>query len=425
MNEVRRLLLPLCLAALVVAVSPLTALAATDPLLGSSGNYAVLAASTITDAGASWITGQLALSPGTSVTGFPPGTVGHEDIANGAALQAKNDAKAAYSNAAAETPFVTLSADLGGMTLVPGIYRYSSSAGLTGTLTLNGGGIYIFQIGSTLTTASSSRVLLENGAQPCDVFWQVGSSATIGASTSFVGTILANNSITMVTAATLNGRALAGLIAPSGALTLHTNRIIQPTGCGYPAPASVDPPVGNILPATLPPDNGAPDTTPPILSLPGNLTVDATGPAGAVVTYTVTATDPDNSPSSLTLTCAPASGSTFPIGTTTVNCSAADPAGNQATGSFTVTVLGAAAQLGNLIATVDGFNLQPGISNSLDAKLAAATDSAVQRPDNATACNQLGALINEAQAQSGNMLTAQQANQLIAAAAQVQATLGC
>lgn len=255
----RRSLISLGLAALVVLIWPASALAATtDPLLGTAGNYAVLASSTITDAGASWITGRMALSPGTSVTGFPPAMAGPQDIANGAALQARNDASTAYTNAAGETPFVTLSADLGGMTLVPGIYRYSSSAGLTGTLTLNGGGIYIFQIGSTLTTASSSRVLLINGAQPCDIFWQIGSSATIGGSTAFVGTILAHNDITMVTAATLNGRALASVGAGgAGAVSLHTNRIIVPTGCpggfttSYPTPAYVAPPAGTLLPATL------------------------------------------------------------------------------------------------------------------------------------------------------------------------------
>lgn len=260
MINMRRSLISFGLAALIVLIWPATALAATtDPLLGTSGNYAVIASSTITDAGASWITGRMALSPGTSVTGFPPATSGAKDIANGAALQARNDATTAYNNAAGETPFVTLSADLGGMTLVPGIYRYSSSAGLTGTLTLNGGGIYIFQIGSSITTASSSRVLLINGAQPCDIFWQVGSSATIGGSTAFVGTILANASVTMVTAATLNGRAFAGVgNGGAGAVSLHTNRIIQPSGCvgsfttSYPVPAYVPPPAGNILlPATL------------------------------------------------------------------------------------------------------------------------------------------------------------------------------
>ena len=257
----RRSLISVGLAVIVILMWPATGLAATtDPLLGTSGNYAVLASSTITDAGASWITGRMALSPGTSVTGFPPAMSGPQDINNGAALQARNDASTAYTNAAGETPFVSLTSpgDIGGQTLVPGIYRFSSSVGLTGTVTLNGGGIYIFQIGSTITTASSSRVLLINGAQPCDIFWQVGSSATIGGSTAFVGTILAHNDITMVTAATLNGRALAGVGAGgAGAVSLHTNRIIQPSGCpggfttSYPTPAYVAPPAGTLLPATL------------------------------------------------------------------------------------------------------------------------------------------------------------------------------
>jgi len=258
-KNMRRSMLSLGLAALVILIWPATALAAaSDPLLGTSGNYAVLAAATITNTGPSWITGQLALSPGTSVTGFPPGTVGHEDIANGASLQARTDATAAYNRAAGEPGCTTAGVELGSTTLGPGLYcngTMAISAGLT--LTLNGGGIYIFQIASTLITGASSRVLLINGAQPCDIFWQVGSSATIGASTTFVGTILANTSITMITAATLNGRALAGLIAGSGALTLDTNRIIQPGGCPggfttyYPPPAFVPPPLGNVLPATL------------------------------------------------------------------------------------------------------------------------------------------------------------------------------
>jgi type VI secretion system secreted protein VgrG len=184
--------------------------------------------------------------------------VGHQDVANGAALQARNDATGAYNTAAGEPGCSTTGVELGSRTLGPGLYC-NGTMGITAglTLTLNGGGIYIFQIASTLITGASSRVLLTNGAQPCDIFWQVGSSATIGASTAFVGTILANTSITMITAATLNGRALAGLVAPSGALTLDTNRIIQPGGCPggfttpYPPPAFVPPPVGNILPATL------------------------------------------------------------------------------------------------------------------------------------------------------------------------------
>jgi hypothetical protein len=127
-------------------------------------------------------------------------------------------------------------------------YCYGSTAPtLTGTLTLNGSGIYIFQIGSTLVTASGARVHLIGGAQPCQIFWQVSSSATIATSTTMVGTIMALTSIAMQTGATLNGRALAR----NGAVTLDTNRIIQPSGCGYAAPTFVPPPGGNVLPATL------------------------------------------------------------------------------------------------------------------------------------------------------------------------------
>jgi hypothetical protein len=253
----RRSLISFGLAALFVLIWPATGLAAGGPLpnIGTAGNYAVLAQATVTNTGPSWITGQIGLSPGTSVTGFTPGVSGHQDIANGAAGQAILDLTTAYNNAAGATTTSTLTGDLGGRTLVAGTYKYLTSAGLTGTLVLDGGGsttnLWIFQIGSTLTTASSSRVTLINGAQPCDIFWQVGSSATLGTSTTFVGNILANTSITMTTGATLNGRALAGAIAPSGAVTLDTNRIIQPSGCGYPVPAYVAPPAGNILPATL------------------------------------------------------------------------------------------------------------------------------------------------------------------------------
>ena len=243
----RRSLISVSLAALVVLIWPATALAATLPPLGTAGNYAVLAGSTVTNTGPSWITGQVGLFPGTSVTGFPPGTSGHRDVTNAAANNAKNDLTTAYLNAKGQTPCTTVSGNLGNRTLVAGIYCFASAGNLTGTLTLNGGGVYIFQFGSTLITASSSRVVLTNGAQPCDVFWQVGSSATIGTATTFVGNIMALASITMTTGATLNGRALA----QTGAVTLDTNRIIQPSGCGYGVPASVGGPGGTSLPATL------------------------------------------------------------------------------------------------------------------------------------------------------------------------------
>ena len=295
----RRSVLSLCLAALVILIWPAVALAAaTDPLLGTSGNYAVLASATITSTGASWITGQLALSPGTSITGFPPGTSGHQDINNGPALSARNDAIAAYTKAAGEPGCTsTGGVELGSKTFVPGLYC-NPTMGLTAglTVTLNGGGIYIFQIGSTLITGASSRVLLINGAQPCDVFWQVGSSATIGASTTFVGTILANASITMVTAATLNGRALASLgsNAPSqGSVTLDTNRIIQPSGCGFGVPAYVGPPTGNILPATLGVPSELLGEFPWLLLIAGGFTTNypppafVAGPAGTTLPATL------------------------------------------------------------------------------------------------------------------------------------------
>ena len=171
----------------------------------------------------------------------------------------------------------------------------------------------------------------------------------------------------------------------------------------------------------------AADTTPPAIVVPTSIVVNATSPAGATVSYSVTATDPDNSPSQLTITCGPPSGSTFPIGVTTVNCSASDPAGNAAAASFTVTVLGAPDQLNNLIALAQSMDLKNGISTSLDAKLNAAIATLADMHTNSvsTACNQLSAFINDTTAQSGNKLTASQANQLIAAAQSIRATLGC
>ena len=250
MIRVRRLLLPLFLAALVGAMWPLSALAATDPGLASAGNFAVLAGTTVTNTGPSWITGAVGVAPGSAITGFPPGTSGPQHKGDSVATTAQTDLTAAYTNAAAQPCPGTnnfTGVNLGGKNLVPGVYCQTTAPSLTGTLTLNGSGIYIFQIGSTLVTASGARVVLIGGAQPCQIFWQVSSSATIATSTTFVGTIMASASIAMQTGATLNGRALAR----TGAVTLDTNRIIQSSGCGYPVPAYVGPPVGNILPATL------------------------------------------------------------------------------------------------------------------------------------------------------------------------------
>lgn len=195
---------------------------------------AIIAGSTITNTGPSVITGDVDLAPGTSITGFPPGT-----IASGSGSLRANDGTAVAAKADATTYFNALNAlpcgtvltgqDLGARTLAPGVYCFSSSAQLTGALTLSGAGDYVFQIGSTLTTASNSSVTLTNGATNSRVNWAIGSSATLGTGTALKGIIAAYASITFNTSASLIGRAWAGL-QPSGtgSVTLDTN-IINPT----------------------------------------------------------------------------------------------------------------------------------------------------------------------------------------------------
>jgi Ice-binding-like len=209
--------------------------AQTAPALGSAQSYAVLGGSTVTNTGPSVITGDLGVSPGTAVTGFfPPGIVtgGTIHAADAPALAAQNSLTTAYNSAAGQACTQDLTGqDLGGKVLTPGVYCFSSSAGLTGALTLDAqataGAVFIFKIGSTLTTASSSAVVMPNGGSPCNVFWQVGSSATLGTATSFEGNILALASITMTTGANLIGRALAR----NAAVTLDTNNI-NAASCG-------------------------------------------------------------------------------------------------------------------------------------------------------------------------------------------------
>jgi hypothetical protein len=250
-NKLRRLLISVFLVTVVGAMWPLIALAATDPNLGTAGNFAVLSGAGMTNTGPSWITGAIGAS-GAGITGFPPGTAGPQHVGDSTYTTAETDLVTAYNNATQPTTTDYTGVNLGGLTLGPGVYNQTTAPTLTGTLTLDGFGVYIFREGSTLVTASGSRVVLIGGAQPCDVFWQVGSSATIGTSTTFIGNIMATASIQMQTGATLNGRALAR----TAAVTLDTNRIIQPSCAGsatrfYSVPAYVPPPSGNILPATL------------------------------------------------------------------------------------------------------------------------------------------------------------------------------
>jgi len=193
---------------------------------GTAGNFAVLGGQTVTNTGDSVLTGDLGLSPGTSITGFPPGVVhGAIHQTDAVALQAKQDLVNAYNDAAGRASNATISADLGGRTLTPGVYHAPSSMQLTGSLTLDGQGdpnaVFIFQAPSTLTTASASDVILIGAAQGCNVVWQVGSSATLGTGSSFTGNILALESITLNHGAKVDGSTLAR----NAAVTLDQNTI--------------------------------------------------------------------------------------------------------------------------------------------------------------------------------------------------------
>jgi ice-binding like protein len=221
--------------------------------LNSAANFAVLAGSAVTNTGSSVIVGSVGVSPGTSVTGFPPGIVSGGSIHSGDATAgtAQNDLTTAYNNAAAQPVTQVLTGqDLGTLgPLGPGVYFFSSSAQLTGTLTLNGGGnpnaVFIFQIGTTLTTATSSVVLAVNGAQAANIFWQVGSSATLGAGTSFLGNILALTSITTNAGVVMGGR----LLASNGAVTMISLTLNYPPSLPPGAPGG--PPAATPAPSSL------------------------------------------------------------------------------------------------------------------------------------------------------------------------------
>jgi hypothetical protein len=190
---------------------------AVAPSLGGARTFAVLGGSTVTNTGSTRITGELGVSsPGVSVTGFPPGTIagGARHVGDPTANTAQRDAQLAYAALAGMTCTTPLTGqNLGGRMLSPGVYCFTSSAQLTGSLVLdargNPNGVWVFQIASTLTTATGAAVIMSPGARAGNVFWQVGSAATLGTGTAFAGTILAYSSITLNTGASLTGRALA------------------------------------------------------------------------------------------------------------------------------------------------------------------------------------------------------------------------
>jgi hypothetical protein len=314
--------------------------------LGTAQSFAVLGGSTVTNTNTpTVVTGNLGVSPGSSVTGFPPGIVtgGSIHSADAVAAQAQSDLTAAYVAIGNTQCTVDLTGqNLGGLTLTPGVYCFSSSAQLTGTLTLNAQGnpnaLFIFKMGSTLTTASGSSVQVINpgSGSNCNVFWQVGSSATLGTGTSFLGNILALTSITLNTGANVTGRVLAR----NGAVTLDNNHV---TVCGPTSPC----PVITVNPATLP--DG-------VVGTPYSQTVSAVG-GTAPYTFTVSS---GVLPNGLTLNASSGviSGTPTSAGTFNFTITATDANGCPGSRPYTIGIAGAP---GCPVITLNPATLPPGV----------------------------------------------------------------
>jgi Ice-binding-like len=223
--------------------------------LGAANLFAVLGGTAITNTGPSYINGNLGLWSGSSITGFPPGTVnGTIDTNNAIAVRAQTDLTSAYNLAAAQPCGGVLTGqNLGGQTLTAGVYCFASSAQLTGNLILNAQGdanaVFIFEIGGTLTTLSNSHVTIINGGTGNNVFWQVGNSATLGTASQFAGNILALSNITLNSGADIScGRALT----LNGAVTMDTNEIsMNGPGCSAGIASASEPGTATLLSAGL------------------------------------------------------------------------------------------------------------------------------------------------------------------------------
>lgn len=228
-------------AVLILSVLPIAASYASVQAqvgLGTAGNFAVLAGTTITNTGPTTITGDVGLSPGSAIVGAASITEhGTFHITDAVAAQAQNDLVTAYNDASGRPADAVSLPDITGQTLLPGVYQSTSSLNLTGDVTLNGQGnpdaVFIFQVASTLITGSGSRVVLTGSAQACNVFWQVGSSATLGTDSLFRGSILALTSITLTTGTVVEGRALAR----NGAVTMEANTVTRSACAAAPAPS--------------------------------------------------------------------------------------------------------------------------------------------------------------------------------------------
>lgn len=322
-------------------------LAATAPSLGTAQSFAVLGASAVTNTGSSVVSGDLGISPNgaSSVTGFPPGIIaGTTHYADGVALQAQSDTTTAYNSLASQPCNFIVSADLGGTTLTPGVYCSASSMGLTGTVTLDAQGdanaVFVFRTGSTLTTGSNAKVNMINSGQSCNVYWQVGSSATLGTGTSFAGNILALASITLTTGAGTNGR----LLARTGAVTLDGSAVSVCSLAAVPG-ASIPPTLGKTFSPSI--TNAGTVST---------LTVNLSNPAATLATLTSPLVD--TLPSGVVIAATPSAattcgGSGAPLAVAG-GSSLTLPAGRTipASGSCTVTVNVTAAAGGSYINTL-------------------------------------------------------------------------
>jgi hypothetical protein len=251
--------------------------------LGTTQSFSVLGGQGVTNTGPTILGRDLGTSPNPAITGFPPGIVlGTIHAADAVAAQAQSDLTTAYNDAAGRACDVVLTGqDLGGLTLTSGTYCFSSSAQLTGTVTLDAQGdpnaVFIFQVGSMLTTASASTVDIINSARSCNVFWQIGSSATLGTTTEFVGNVFALTSISATTGARIDGR----LLARNGSVTLDSNVIISRSCAVQPSPSSGSP--------TTPPGSPPPGSPSPGSPSPGS-------PQGSPSTSPLPAAPPSSPP---------------------------------------------------------------------------------------------------------------------------------
>jgi len=269
----RRLALPVLIASMaVLVITRADASASIVPTvgLGTAANYSVLGGQTVTNTGPSVLDKSVGVAPGSAVVGFPPGTIlapGTIQAANAVALQAETDLTTAYLDAAGRpVEFTTVSDLTSAVALAPGVYANAAKGPLllTGAMTLDGqndpNAVFIFQTDSTLTTGSGSVVNLINGASECNIFWQIGSSATIGTGSAFVGNVLALTSIAVQTGASVRGRTLAR----NGEVTLDNN-VFTSTNCA-------------LSPEGAPPATTTIPTVAPVVTVPAPVVTDITLP---------------------------------------------------------------------------------------------------------------------------------------------------